>query len=77
MRRRLQIRTDSICGCKQLTLTALYGQNQGSLQSRCNFGEQLLRIFLMKIIAAIFDFYGSGRLKRKEICTKGVVNSKK
>ena len=36
-----------------------------SLQSRRNFGELLHDILLMKIIAAIFDFNGSGRLGRE------------
>ena len=37
-----------------------------SLQSRCNFMERVLSIFMVKIIAAItgiFDFYRRGRLR--------------
>ena len=37
-----------------------------SLQSRRNFGERVLSIFLTKIMAAIFDFNGSGRLGREK-----------
>ena len=37
-----------------------------SPQSRRNFGERLISIFLTKIIAAIFSFNGSGRLGRKK-----------
>ena len=33
-----------------------------SLQSRRNFGERVLIIFLTEIIAAIFNYNGSGRL---------------
>ena len=35
------------------------------LQSRRTFGERVLSIFLTKIMAAIFDFNGSGRLGRE------------
>ena len=48
-----------------------------SLQSRRNFDERVLSIFLTKIMAAIFDFNGSGRKWKKEICTKGAVDSQK
>ena len=48
-----------------------------SLQSSCNFDERVLSIFLTKIMAAIFDFNGSGRKWKKEICTKGAVDSQK
>ena len=37
-----------------------------SLQSRRNFDERVLSIFLTKIMAAIFDFNGSGRLVREK-----------
>ena len=36
-----------------------------SLQSWRNFGQQVFSIFLVKIMAAIFDFNGSGRLGRE------------
>ena len=48
-----------------------------SPQSRRNFGERLISILLTKIIAAIFSFNGSGRLGRKKICTKRVVDGQK
>ena len=35
------------------------------MQTRRNFGERALSIFLTKIMAAIFDFNGSGRLGRE------------
>ena len=35
-----------------------------SLQSRRNFRERMLSIFLKKIMAAIFDFNGSGKMGR-------------
>ena len=38
---------------------------------------RVLSIFLTKIMAAIFDFNGSGRKWKKEICTKGAVDSQK
>ena len=41
-----------------------------SLLSRHNFGEQVLHIFLTKIMAAIFDFNGSRRLGREKICSR-------
>ena len=59
-----------------------------SLKGRHNFGERVLSIFLTKIMAAIFDFNGNGRLgekrhlyyglrstvKNKETCGVGGVN---
>ena len=42
-----------------------------SLQSRCNFDERALSIFLTKIMAAIFDFNGSGRLVRERNLYQG------
>ena len=36
-----------------------------SQQSRRNFGERVLSIFLAKIMTAIFGFHGSGRLGRE------------
>lgn len=48
-----------------------------SPQSRRNFGERLISIFLTKIIAAIFSFNGSGRLGRKKICTNRAVDGQK
>ena len=36
-----------------------------SQQSRHNFGERVLSIFLAKIMTAIFGFHGSGRLGRE------------
>ena len=45
-----------------------------SLLSRHNFGEQVLHIFLTKIMAAIFDFNGSRRLGREKNLFKGVVD---
>lgn len=48
-----------------------------SPQSRRNFGERLISIFLTKIIAAIFSFNGSGRLGRKKNCTKRAVDGQK
>ena len=38
-----------------------------SLKGRHNFGERVLSIFLTKIMAAIFDFNGNGRLGEKYI----------
>ena len=38
-----------------------------SLKGRHNFGERVLSIFLTKIMAAIFDFNGNGRLGEKDI----------
>ena len=40
-----------------------------SLKGRHNFGERVLSIFLTKIMAAIFDFNGNGRLGEKDIYT--------
>ena len=42
-----------------------------SLQSRCNFDERALSIFLTKIMAVIFDFNGSGRLVRERNLYQG------
>ena len=42
-----------------------------SLQSSCNFDERVLSIFLTKIMAAIFDFNGSGRLVRERNLYQG------
>ena len=42
-----------------------------SLQSRRNFDERVLSIFLTKIMAAIFDFNGSGRLVRERNLYQG------
>ena len=36
-----------------------------ALQSRRDFGERVFSIFLTKIMAAIVDFKGSGRLERE------------
>ena len=38
-----------------------------SLKGRHNFGERVLSIFLTKIMVAIFDFIGNGRLGEKDI----------
>ena len=35
------------------------------MQNRFNFGKEVLNIFLTKIMAAIIDFNGSGRLGRE------------
>ena len=35
------------------------------MQNRFNFGKGVLSIFLTKIMAAIIDFNGSGRLGRE------------
>ena len=48
-----------------------------SLQTRRNFGERVLSIFLTKIMATIFDFNGSGRLGRERSLYQGVVDSQK
>ena len=48
-----------------------------SMQTRRNFGERVLSIFLTKIMAAIFDFNGSGRLGRERSLYQGVVDSQK
>ena len=50
-------------------MTGKWGQIQGSLQSRSNFGEQELSIsmILMKV-----EGWGE-----REICTKGAVDNKK
>ena len=42
---------------------------QPSLQGRCHFGERVLSIFMVKIIANFKAVEGWGE---KEICTKGV-----
>ena len=42
-----------------------------SLQSRRHFGERVLIIFLMKIMAALFDFNDSGRLGRERNLYQG------
>ena len=52
------IRTPSVCYHPKTTLSL-------NLQSRRNFGERVLSIFVTKIMAAIFDFNGSGRLGRE------------
>ena len=41
------------------------------LQSRRNIGERVPNIFLTKIMAAIFDFNGSGRLTRERNLYQG------
>ena len=43
----------------------------GSVQSRRNFGERVLSIFLTKIMAAVFDFNGSGRFGRERNLYQG------
>ena len=43
----------------------------GSVQSRRNFGERVLSIFLTKIMAAAFNFNGSGRLGRERNLYQG------
>ena len=48
-----------------------------SMQTRHNFGERVLSIFLTKIMATIFDFNGSGRLGRERSSYQGVVDSQK
>ena len=45
------------------------------LQSKGNFGERVLSIFLAKILAVIFDFNGAEGWGEKQICTKGVSES--
>ena len=42
-----------------------------SLQNRRHFGERVLIIFLMKIMAALFDFNDSGRLGRERNLYQG------
>ena len=42
-----------------------------SLQSRRNFGERVLSIFLTKIMAATFDFHGNERLWRERNLYQG------
>ena len=36
-----------------------------NLQNRRNFGRQVVSIFLVKVIAAIFYIFSGGRLKRE------------
>ena len=50
----------------ELFMTVLFGvfHRCNSPQSRCNFGVRVFSNFLAKIMAAIFDFNGSGRLGR-------------
>ena len=48
-----------------------------SLQSRHDFGKQMLSIFSAKIIPAIFDFNGSGRLGRERKLHQGGVQQSK
>ena len=53
-----------------------------SLQRKRNFGERVLRIFLTKLMAAVFYFNCSGRLGRERKLYQGggggksIVNSK-
>ena len=47
------------------------------MQTRRNFGERVLSIFLTKIMAAIFDFKGSGRLGRERSLYQGAVDGQK
>ena len=42
-----------------------------SLQSWCNFGKRELSIFVTKIMATIFDFNGSRRLRRERNLYQG------
>ena len=42
-----------------------------SLQSRCNFGEQVCSVFFVEIMAVIFDFNGSRRLGRERNLYQG------
>ena len=49
-----------------------YSRDFSSLKRRCN----LVFFFFVEIIAAVFDFYLSGRLG-KEICVRGVSDSQK
>ena len=49
-----------------------YSRGFSSLKRRCN----LVFFFFVEIIAAVFDFYLSGRLG-KEICVRGVSDSQK
>ena len=48
-----------------------------SMQTRRNFGERVLSIFLTKIMATIFDFKGSGRLGRERSLYQGAVDGQK
>ena len=49
-----------------------------SLQNQRNLGGRVLSFLLVKIVAAIFSFYCSGRLGReKKIRTEGVRYSQK
>ena len=48
-----------------------------SPKSRRNFGERMLTNFITNIMAAIFDFNGSGRLGREINLYQGAVDGKK
>ena len=61
----------------ELKAKSMFYVNNGSLQSRCNFGKRVLSYFITNIMAAIFDFNGSGRLWRVKIYTKGAVENQK
>ena len=58
IRVRNRIRTPSVCYHPTTRLLL-------NLQSRRNFSERVLSIFLTKVMAAIFDFNGNGRLGRE------------
>ena len=49
----------------ELKAKSMFYVNNGSLQSRHNFGKRVLSYFIKSIMAAIFDFNGSRRLGRE------------
>ena len=49
----------------ELKAKSMFYVNNGSLQSRRNFGKRVLSYFIKSIMAAIFDFNGSRRLGRE------------
>ena len=61
---------------KLAMLTELSWMSQTSLQSKRNFCGRVLNTILVKVIAAIFDFYSSGRMGR-ERSTEGTSNGQK
>ena len=60
-----QLRGKNAVRIKLAMLTELSWMSQTSLQSKRNFCGRVLNTILVKVIAAIFDFYSSGGLGRE------------
>ena len=56
---------------KLAMLTELSWMSQTNLQSKRNFCGRVLNTILVKVIAAIFDFYSSGGLGRERNLYQG------